>query len=135
LRQAHPTLRRHGSIVEIDPADVGLTEIHKTYVPVTFVESAAAVHREAMLAHDFTDIHELVFPGDKRKVMDIRRSGVVEGHRERHRCGRSLGEACTIVHSNELHKIYAPVKFEAVRKADDAPPQGRPTTRVAIEGG
>jgi hypothetical protein len=101
-------------------------------VPVTFVESAAAVHREAMLARDFADVHELVFPGDKRKLMDMRRSGVVEGHHERHRCGRSLGEACTIGRSNELH---APVKFETVRKADDARPQGRRTTRVAIEGG
>jgi hypothetical protein len=92
LRQAHPSLRSAQTIVEIDPADVGLTEVRKTYVPVTFVESAAAVHREATLAHDFADIRELVFPGDKRKLMDMRRSGVVEGHRERHRCGRSLGE-------------------------------------------
>jgi hypothetical protein len=37
----------------------------------------ARPYREATLAHDFGDIGELVFPGDTRRLMDMRRSGVV----------------------------------------------------------
>ena len=35
-------------------------------------------YREATLAHDFADVREWVFPGDARKLMDMRPSGVVE---------------------------------------------------------
>jgi hypothetical protein len=93
-------------------------------------------YREATLAHDFADICELVFPGDERRLMDMRRSGVVEaiaGGTDP--LGLSAKLANSIGRSNELHKTYAPVEIEAVRKADDARLEGRRKMRAANRKG
>jgi hypothetical protein len=45
---------------------------------VLFRMRKGSPYREATLAHDFEDIREVVFPGDKRRLMDMRRSGAVE---------------------------------------------------------
>jgi hypothetical protein len=59
-----------------------------------------------------------VFPGDTRKLMDMRRSGVVEaiaGGTDA--VGLSAKLANSIGRSNALHKTYAPIEIEAVREA------------------
>jgi hypothetical protein len=45
---------------------------------VLFRMRTGSPYREAMLAHDFADVRDLAFPGDTRRLMDRRRSGVVE---------------------------------------------------------
>ena len=72
---------------------------------VLFRMRAGSPYREATLAHDFADLRELVFPGDTRKLMDMRRSGVVEaiaGGTDA--VGLSAKLANSIGRSNELHK-------------------------------
>ncbi|MBO0836134.1 MAG: hypothetical protein J2P28_11525 [Actinobacteria bacterium] len=65
-------------------------------------------YREATSAHDFADICEVIFPGDKRKLTDMRRSGVVEaiaGGTDA--VGLSAKLANSIGRSNELHRLCA----------------------------
>jgi hypothetical protein len=103
---------------------------------VLFRMRTGSPYREATLAHDFADIRELVFPGDERRLMDMRRSGVVEaiaGGTDP--LGLSAKLANSIGRSNELHKTYAPVEIEAVRKADDARLEGRRKMRAANRKG
>jgi hypothetical protein len=99
---------------------------------VLFRMRTGSPYREATLAHDFADVRELVFPGDTRKLMDMRRSGVVEaiaGGTDA--VGLSAKLANSIGRSNALHKTYAPVEIEAVRKADVARLEGRRKMRSA----
>src|SRR5215469_9325270 len=103
---------------------------------VLFRMRTGSRYREATLAHDFADVRELVFPGDKRKLMDMRRSGVVEaiaGGTDA--VGLSAKLANSIGRSNELHKTYAPVDLEAVRNTDKARVEGRRKIRAANESG
>jgi hypothetical protein len=72
---------------------------------VLFRMRAGSPCREATLAHDFADIRKLIFPGDTRKLMDMRRSGVVEaiaGGTDA--VGLSAKLANSISRSNALHK-------------------------------
>jgi hypothetical protein len=83
-------------------------------------------YREATLAHDFADIRRVVFPGDKRRLMDMRRSGAVEaiaGGADPARLSAKM--ANSIGSSNALHKTYLPVEIEAVKSTDEARIQGR----------
>jgi hypothetical protein len=82
-------------------------------------------YREATLAHDFAAVRAIVFPGDTRKLMDMRRSGAVEaiaGGADA--VGLSAKLANSIGRSNVLHKTYAPVDIEAVRNTDASRLQG-----------
>jgi hypothetical protein len=93
-------------------------------------------YREATLAHDFAAVRELVFPGDRRRLMDMRRSGAVEaiaGGADA--LGLSAKLANSIGRSNALHKAYAPVDIEAVRNADEARLQGRRKMRGTNKDG
>jgi hypothetical protein len=103
---------------------------------VLFRMRKGSPYREATLAHDFEDIREIVYPGDKRRLMDMRRSGVVEaiaGGTDAMSLSAKL--ANSIGRSNELHKTYAPVDLEAVRNTDEARVQGRRKIRAANESG
>jgi hypothetical protein len=103
---------------------------------VLFRMRTGSPYREATLAHDFAGVRELAFPGDTRKLMDMRRSGVVEaiaGGTDA--VGLSAKLANSIGRSNALHKTYAPVEIEAVRKADVARLQGRRKMRAANRKG
>jgi hypothetical protein len=83
-------------------------------------------YREATLARDFADVRDLAFPADTPRLMDMRRSGVVEaiaGGTDAVALSAEL--ANSIGRSNALHKTYAPVEIEAVRKADAARFRGR----------
>jgi hypothetical protein len=93
-------------------------------------------YREATLAHDFAALRALVFPGDKRKLMDMRRSGTIEavaGGADA--VGIAAKMANSIGRSNALHKTYAPVDIEAVRNTDEARLQGRRKMRAGNESG
>jgi hypothetical protein len=83
-------------------------------------------YREATLAHDFEDIREIVFPGDRRRLMDMRRSGAVEAVAGGvNPATVSAKMANSIGSSNTLHKTYVPVEIEAVKSAEEARRQGR----------
>jgi hypothetical protein len=89
-------------------------------------------YREDTLSDDFATLRELTFPGDKRRLMDIRRSGVVEAIAgDAGPLGLAAKMANSIERSNTLHKTYAPVDIEAVRNTDAARLKGRRRMRAA----
>jgi len=45
---------------------------------ILFRMRSGSVYGRETLAHDFAAVRDLVFPGDKRRLMDMRRSGAVE---------------------------------------------------------
>jgi hypothetical protein len=86
------------------------------------------------LAHDFAGVRALAFPGDKRRLMDMRRSGVVEAVAgDVGPLGLAAKLANSIGRSNTLHKTYAPVDIEAVRNTDAARLRGRRRMRAENE--
>ena len=81
-------------------------------------------------------VRELTFAGDKRRLMDMRRSGVVEAIAgDAGPLGLSAKLANSIERSNTLHKTYAPVDIEAVRRTDNARLKGRQRMRAVNEDG
>lgn len=103
---------------------------------ILFRNRSGEPYREDTLAHDFADLREAVFPGDRRRLMDSRRSGVVEAVAgDVAPLGLSAKLANSIDRSNTLHKTYAPVDIEAVRGADAARLKGRRKIRAANETG
>jgi hypothetical protein len=88
------------------------------------------------LAHDFAAVRALAFPSDKRRLMDMRRSGVVEAVAgDAGPLGLAAKLANSIGRSNTLHKTYAPVDIEAVRNTDAARLRGRRRMRAENESG
>jgi hypothetical protein len=103
---------------------------------ILFRNRSGTVYREATLAHDFAAVRELTFPGDRRRLMDMRRSGVVEAIAgDAGPLGLSAKLANSIARSNTLHKTYAPVDIEAVRGADAARLKGRQRIRAGNKRG
>ena len=89
-----------------------------------------------ILAHDFAAVRALAFPGDNRRLMDMRRSGVVEAVAgDAGPLGLAAKLANSIGRSNALHKTYAPVDIEAVRNTDAARLRGRRRMRAENESG
>jgi hypothetical protein len=81
-------------------------------------------------------VRALAFPKDKRRLMDMRRSGVVEAVAGKaDAIGLSAKLANSIRRSNALHKAYAPVDIEAVRNTDAARLRGRQRMRAENESG
>jgi len=69
--------------------------------------TGAAYSRET-LGHDFAAVRAFAFPGDKRRLMDMRRSGVVEAVAgDAGPIGLAAKMANSIGRSNTLHKTYA----------------------------
>jgi hypothetical protein len=88
------------------------------------------------LAHDFAAVRALAFPDDKRRLMDMRRSGVVEAVAgDAGPIGLAAKLANSIGRSNTLHKTYAPVDIEAVRSTDLARLKGRRRIRAVNKEG
>lgn len=78
------------------------------------------------LAEDFRDIRRAVFPGDSRKLMDMRRSGAVEAMAGDVGVGPlSAKMANTISDAKALQRTYLPVDQSAVGLADEARRRGR----------
>jgi hypothetical protein len=88
------------------------------------------------LGHDFAAVRALTFPHDKRRLMDMRRSGVVEAVAgDASPIGLAAKLANSIGRSNTLHKTYAPVDIEAVRNTDAARLKGRRRIRAGNKQG
>jgi hypothetical protein len=94
--------------------------------------STAAKHRRMISPA----VRDLVFPGDKRRLMDMRRSGAVEA------IAGGAGPldlaaklANSIGRSNTLHKTDAPVDIEAARDTDAARLRGRQRMRAVNKSG
>jgi hypothetical protein len=103
---------------------------------VLFRNRSGNPYRADTLSDDFADVRELTFPGDKRRLMDMRRSGVVEAIAgDAGPLGLSAKLANSIERSNTLHKTYAPVDIEAVLNADAARLKGRRKMRAENERG
>lgn len=97
--------------------------------------SGKAYGRET-LAHDFAAVRALAFPNDDRRLMDMRRSGVVEAVAgDAGAIGLAAKLANSIGRSNTLHKTYAPVDIEAVRNTDAARLKGRRRIRAGNKEG
>ena len=91
-----------------------------------------AAYRKNSFAEDFRDIRTIEFPGDKRMMLDFRRSGSteavaggVEGTALSAKLANSLSE------SKKLEQTYVPVQVEMVRRADQARRIGRTALRRA----
>jgi hypothetical protein len=98
---------------------------------VLFRTRSGAAYIEATLSHDFSAVRAIAFSGDKRRLMDMRRSGVVEAIAGKaDPLGLAAKLANSIERSNVLHKTYAPVDIEAVRNADEARLRGRRKMRA-----
>jgi hypothetical protein len=103
---------------------------------ILFRNRSGTPYRAETLAHDFADLRELVFPGDKRRLADMRRSGVIEAVAgNASALGLSAKLANSIDRSNTLHKTYAPTSIEAIQSTDEARLKGRRKMRAANEAG
>jgi hypothetical protein len=106
-----------------------------------FCTRSGTAYRAEVLAHDFAAVRALVFPADRRRLSDMRRSGAVEAIAGAAKPGTlSAKMANSIETSNVLHKTYAPVDLASVRLADEARMRGRRRLRDddftgGVEGG
>jgi hypothetical protein len=109
-------------------------ELHRD--AILFRNRSGNPYRADTLSDDFADPRGLVFPEERRRLMDMRRSGVVEAIAgEAGPLGLSAKLANSIERSNALHKTYAPVDIEAVLNADAARLKGRRKMRARNESG
>jgi len=100
---------------------------------VLFRNKSGNLYREDSLAHDFSSVRELAFPGDTRRLMDMRRSGVVEAIAgDAGPLALSAKLANSIQRSNALHRAYAPVDIEAVRGTDEARLLGKSSNERSV---
>lgn len=82
------------------------------------------------LGDDFRDLRELVFPGDSRVLLDIRRTGAVEalaGEADPAAMAAKMGN--TIHQNRQLAETYLPRKAATVRIVDEARKRGRQRLR------
>ena len=133
-RAAFGTLsRRTEHLVKLYLARLAI-ELHPDAI-LFRTRSGDAYNREK-LSHDFADVRAVAFPGDKRCLMDMRRSGVIEAIAgDAGPLGLSAKLANSIGQSNTLHKTYAPVDIEAVRNTDSARLKGRRSIRAGNKRG
>lgn len=97
---------------------------------VIFRNRSAKTYTADTLGDDFRTIRSLVFPGDKRMLLDIRRSGAVEalaGDADPAAMSAKMGN--TIDHNRMLQETYLPRKATTVRLADEARKRGRTIIR------
>jgi hypothetical protein len=78
------------------------------------------------LADEFRLVRETEFPGDKRRLMDMRPSGAVEANAGEVQPLALAGKmANSIDVSSKLQETYLPKRVAVVRLADDARRRGR----------
>jgi len=95
-----------------------------------FRNRSGGAYSKDTLGDDFRAIRAIAFPGDKRVLMDMRRSGAVEaaaGEVDPNALAAKMGN--TINRSQQLQRTYQPVDLAAVRLADDARKRGRERMR------
>jgi hypothetical protein len=87
------------------------------------------------LGDDFRTIRRIVFPDDKRTLMDFRRSGAVEALAgDVDPAALAAKMANSIDQSKDLQRTYLPVDSAVVRLADDARLVGRARLRANRSG-
>lgn len=87
---------------------------------------SGAVYSRYTLPDDFGVVRELSFPGDKRTLADMRRSGAIEANAGGASPSNTAAKmANSISSANAIHKTYQPVDLESVRQADEARIIGR----------
>ncbi len=132
-------------------AAIGTLSVRTERLVATYIDSLQIeLHRDAVLfrtrsgnaygretlGHDFAAVRTIAFPGDTRRLMDMRRSGVVEAVAgDAGPIGLAAKLANSIGRSNTLPKTYAPVDIEAVRNTDDARLRGRRRIRAGNKTG
>jgi hypothetical protein len=125
--------RRTERLVCVYLAELG-AELHPD--AVLFRTRSGVPYSDAKLSHDFAAVRAIVFPDDRRRLMDMRRSGAVEAVAGGvDALGLSAKMANSINRSNVLHRTYAPVELQAVRGADEARLEGRRKMRGANKSG
>ena len=88
------------------------------------------------LGDDFRTVRELVFPGDTRQLLDMRRSGAVEAAAGgADPLALSAKMANSIHAASDLQQTYLPARVATVREADDARLVGRTRLRRANKYG
>lgn len=91
---------------------------------------SGAPYSRFTLPDDFAVIRELCFPGDKRTLADMRRSGAIEAQAGGATPAETAAKmANSISSANAIHKTYQPVDLTAVRQADAARRRGRQRMR------
>jgi hypothetical protein len=101
-----------------------------------FRTRSGKAYQDARLSRDFETLRDLTFPGDKRHLADMRRSGVVEAVAgDATALGLSAKLANSIDRSNTLHKTYSPTSIEAIMSTDEARLKGRRKIRAGNKSG
>lgn len=95
-----------------------------------FRNRSGAPYSSDTIGDDFRDVRAMVFPGDKRQLLDIRRSGAVEavaGESDASALAAKMGNS--IDKSRKLQDTYLPKRAATVRLADEARRRGRRVLR------
>jgi hypothetical protein len=124
----------------LDPWPIGPVTLFKTrgYEPGEKGgrPRAAVPYTKDHLVKDFATVRAAVFPGDKRAVIDFRRSGAVEAVAgEVDPLALSSAMANDIAQARELQKTYVPVDATLVKAAADARKAGRRKLRARTKEG
>lgn len=119
------TLMMLDTYLEREPCDVGAILRNRS----------GAVYSRFTMPDDFRAVCETLFPGDRRTLADMRRSGAIEALAGGAEPGTvSAKMANTIDTSNALHAAYQPVDLASVRSADAARRIGRKRIRENEKG-
>lgn len=97
---------------------------------------SGAVYSRFTMPDDFAAVREMCFPGDKRTLADMRRSGAIElqaGGAAPQTTAAKM--ANSISSANAIHKTYQPVDLQTVRQADAARRLGRQRIREGNKKG
>lgn len=115
--------RRTARLVAAYLADLGLELMDDAHL---FRNRSKAPYSEFTLADDFARLREMVFPTDRRRLADMRRSGTIEAVAgDATASGIASKMANSIDTSSKLHKTYAPVDRGVVLSVDEARRRGR----------
>jgi hypothetical protein len=91
---------------------------------------APAPYTKDTLSKDFRIVRAAAFPGDKRKVMDFRRSGSIEAIAGKVDPAALAGKMANSIDTNRaLQETYLPNHTAVVRLADEARARGRDVMR------
>lgn len=115
--------RRTARLVEAYLAALELDLLEDAFL---FRNRSGAPYTEWTLPDDFADVREIAFPGDRRRLMDMRRSGTVEAVAGDATPGAIASKlANSIDTSSKLFKTYSPVDRTVVAGVDQARIRGR----------
>ena len=119
--------RRSERVLEAYLASMGASPLGDAAI---FRNRSGQPYTADTLGDDFRDVRELVFPGDSRVLLDLRRSGAVEalaGEADPAAMAAKMGN--TIHQNRQLAETYLPRKAATVRLVDEARKRGRQRLR------